>query len=264
MDYAKAKEYELAGVKVEGTKFLDDRVLITLSGLTIGEKMKVPGEEIAKAIKQLWKQKLFTNVSIETDRIEGEKIYLTIILEERPRLSRYNIKGVKNSDLDELKKKLDVRAGSIFTDNIKMTSVHQIKQYFIDKGYLNTQVEVRELRDSVLKNAVHVQYFVDKGEIVKIKEITFEGATAFTNVQLRSKMKDTKEKVKFDLPGIFKFKKNFKTEPNHPRWYQVIGNFHLFVLMNIKAVSLIRISSRHLVSNEKNMKTIKRKCWITI
>ncbi|MBP6515711.1 MAG: outer membrane protein assembly factor [Chitinophagales bacterium] len=225
MDYAKAKEYELAGVKVEGTKFLDDRVLITLSGLTIGEKIKVPGEDVAKAIKQLWKQKLFTNVAIETDRIEGEKIYLNIILEERPRLSRYNIKGVKNSDLDELKKKLDVRAGSIFTDNIKMTSVHQIKQYFIDKGYLNTQVEVRELRDTVFKNSVHVQYFVDKGEIVKIKEITFEGATAFTNVQLRSKMKDTKEKVKFDLPGIFRFKKNFQTEPNHPRWYQVIGNF---------------------------------------
>jgi len=59
MDYAKAKEYELGGVKVVGTRFLDDRVLLTLSGLTLGAKLKVPGEDVAKAIKQLWKQKLF-------------------------------------------------------------------------------------------------------------------------------------------------------------------------------------------------------------
>jgi outer membrane protein insertion porin family len=26
-------------------------------------------------------------------------------------------------------------------------------------------------------------------------------------------------------PVSFRFKKNFQTEPNHPRWYQVIGNF---------------------------------------
>lgn len=224
MDFAKAKEYELGGVKIEGTKYLDERVLLTLSGLTVGEKIKVPGESIAKAIKRLWKQRLFTDIKIETDRIEDDKVFLTIIVEERPRLARYNIKGVKSGDVDELKKKLDVRAGSIFTDNIKMNAVHTIKRYFIDKGYLNTTVQVKEIIDTVLRNSVTVQFFVDKGEVVKIQEIIFEGNKTFTNVQLRSKMKDTKEKVKFDLEGIFRFKKNFETEPNHPAWYHIPGN----------------------------------------
>lgn len=224
MDYSKAKEYELAGLKITGTKFLDERVLMTLSGLQIGEKVKVPGEDVSKAIKALWKQKLFTDVSIVTDKIEGEKIYLEIRVTERPRISRYNLKGIKSSDVEELRKKLDVRAGSIFTDNIRRTSVHQIKQYFIDKGYLNVEVEVREKRDSVLKNSVNVQYFIDKGTLVKILAINIEGSNVFSESQLKSKMKDTKEKIKFDLDAIFRFKKNFAKEPNHPRWYHVPGN----------------------------------------
>ncbi len=224
MDYAKAKEYELAGLKVEGTQFLDERVLITLSGLQKGDKVKVPGEDISKAIKTLWKQKLFTNIAIRTDKIEGEKIYLTIEVEERPRLSRYNIKGIKSADVEDLRKKLDVRAGSIFTENIKRTSVHQIKKYYIDKGYLNVDVEVKEKHDTALQNSVTVQYYIDKGPLVKIKEINIEGVTHFSEGQIKGKMKDTKEKIKFDLPAIFRFKKNFAKEPNHPRWYHIPGN----------------------------------------
>lgn len=224
MDFAQAKEYELGGVKVEGTKFLDERVLITLSGLTVGEKIKVPGEDISKAIKQLWKQRLFTDIKVEVDKIEDEKIFLVIHVEERPRLARYNIKGVKSSDVDELKKKIDVRAGSIFTDNIKMTAVHAIKRYYIDKGYLNVNVEVKEIVDTILRNSITAQFFIDKGEPVKIREIIFEGNNIFTNVQLRSKMKETKERVKFDMDGILRFKKNFETEPNHPAWYHIPGN----------------------------------------
>lgn len=224
MDYSKAKEYELGGVQVEGTRFLDERVLITLSGLQKGEKVKVPGEDVSKAIKALWKQKLFTQVSIRTDKIEGEKIFLTIIVEERPRVSRYNLKGVKSSDVEELKKKLDIRAGSIFTENAKRTSVHQIKKYFIDKGYLNIDVEVKEKIDSNLANSVQVQYFIEKGPLVKIKEINLEGVSVFSEGQIKGKMKDTKEKIKFDLPAIFRFKKNFAKEPNHPRWYHIPGN----------------------------------------
>jgi outer membrane protein insertion porin family len=224
MDYAKAKEYEVGGVKISGTKFLDERVLVTLTGLRVGDKIKVPGEDISKAIKTLWKQKLFTDVKIVTDKIEGEKIFLTIFVEERPRVSRYNIKGVKSSDVEELKKKMEVRAGSIFTDNAKRTSIHQIRQYYIDKGYLNVRVEIKEKPDTILRNSVNVQYFVDKGPLVKIQAINIDGNKVFSEGQLKSKMKDTKEKIKFDLPAIFRFKKNFAKEPNHPKWYHIPGN----------------------------------------
>jgi outer membrane protein insertion porin family len=224
IDYSKPKEYEVGGVEVEGTKFLDSKILVSLSGLRVGDKVKLPGEDISKAVKNLWKQKLFTNVSLDVDRIVGSKIFLTIHLEERPRLSRYNLKGIKSSDVDDIRKKLDLRAGSIFTDNMKMNSVQSIKNYYIDKGYLNVNVDVKELKDSILKNSVQVQYFVDKGPLVKIEQINFYGNEEIAERQLKGKLKDTKEKVKFDLDKMLQFKKNFKTEPYHPKWYQVIGN----------------------------------------
>src|SRR5688572_28422802 len=118
-EYSKGGEYEIADIRVEGAKFLDSRILVTLSGLAKGDKIKLPGEQSPKAIKALCKQRLFTNVSVEATKIENGLIYLVIHVEERPRISRYSFKGIKNSDADELKKKLELRAGSIFTDNMR-------------------------------------------------------------------------------------------------------------------------------------------------
>src|SRR5688572_16891443 len=117
-DYSKGGEYEIADIRVEGARNLDGRILITLSGLAKGDKIKVPGEEIPKAIKTLWKQRLFTNVTIEAEKILSDKIYLVIKVEERPRISRYSLRGIKNSESEELRKKLDLRAGQIFTENM--------------------------------------------------------------------------------------------------------------------------------------------------
>ena len=77
-DYSKSADYEIGGIKVEGAKFLDAQILTTLSGLAKGDRVKIPGEQIPKAIKALWKQKLFTNVSIEASEITNGKIYLVI------------------------------------------------------------------------------------------------------------------------------------------------------------------------------------------
>src|SRR5580658_4669252 len=115
-DYSKPGEYEIGDIRVEGARFLDSKILITLSGLAKGDKIKIPGEQIPKAMKSLWKQKLFTNVFIVADKIEHGKIYLVIYVEERPRISRYTFRGVKSSDADDLKKKLELHAGSIMTE----------------------------------------------------------------------------------------------------------------------------------------------------
>ncbi len=48
-DYSKPQEYEIGGITVEGIKYLDNNVLIMLSGLTVGEKVRVPGDNITDA-----------------------------------------------------------------------------------------------------------------------------------------------------------------------------------------------------------------------
>lgn len=210
VDFSKSAEYEIQEIKVEGTKFLDERILVTLSALRVGDKIKVPGESISKAIKNLWKQRLFSFVAVEITKQENDKIWLLIKVEEKPRISRYTIKGVKSGDLEEVKKKIDLRAGSILTESAKAQAANALKTFYVDKGYLNTTVEVREKRDSLIPNSVKVELWVDKGQRVKINYITFDGIQSVTANRLRRAMKETKEKVKFDLDEILNFKKNIK------------------------------------------------------
>jgi outer membrane protein insertion porin family len=210
VDFTQAAEYEIQEVKVEGTKYLDERILVTLSALRVGEKIKIPGEGISKAIKNLWSQRLFSHVAIEITKKEKDKVWLLIKVEEKPRISRYTIKGVKSGDLEEVKKKIDLRAGSILTESVKAQAAHALKSFYVDKGYLNTTVEVREKQDSLIPNSVKVELLVNKGQRVKINYITFDGVQNVSANRLRRAMKETKEKVKFDVDEMLRFKKNFK------------------------------------------------------
>jgi outer membrane protein insertion porin family len=224
IDYAKPKEYNIANIAVKGAENLDKNILISLAGLKQGEKIKIPGETISKAIKNLWKQKLFTDVSIDIDKVVGEDAFLTIYVEERPRISKFQIKGVKSADVEELRKKIDLRSGEIFTDNKRLKAIQVIKNYYAEKGYLNVSVVVKEDRDSVLRHSIIPRFFIDKNEVVKIHSIIFEGNKAFSETTLRHKMKDTKEKIKFEMDSILQFRRNFKKQGIHMKWYEVPGN----------------------------------------
>ncbi|MCS6818457.1 MAG: POTRA domain-containing protein [Chitinophagales bacterium] len=224
VDYAQPAEYEIQEIKVEGAQYLDERILATLSGLRVGEKIKIPGEDIAKAIKNLWRQRLFSFVSIELSKKEKDKAWLLIRVEEKPRISRYTIKGVRSGDLEELKKKIDLRAGSILTESVKAQAANAIKAYYIDKGYLNVAVQVLEKKDTLIPNSVKVELWVNKGQRVKINYITFDGVQQVSANRLRRAMKETKEKVKFDLDEILNFKKNLRDSiwRKHPyKWLDI-------------------------------------------
>ncbi|HLP53197.1 MAG TPA: POTRA domain-containing protein [Chitinophagales bacterium] len=223
-DYSKSVEYEIADIKVEGAKFLDANILVTLSGLAKGDKVKIPGEQIPKAIKALWKQRLFTNVSIDASDIIGNKIYLVIHVEERARISRFSFTGVKTTDADELRKRIEIRSGSIFTENMRAMSVNTIKNYYIDKGFLSVKVTITEEPDSIMTNSVKLRIAVDKGAKVKIEQINITGNREEPEAKLKRQMKETHEKIKFDLDGLFRFKKNFAHDSINIKWYQIIGN----------------------------------------
>ena len=231
-DYSKGESYEIGGVRVEGAKFLDSKILITLSGLAKGDKVKIPGEQIPKAIKALWKQRLFTNVSIVAEKIEGGKIYLVINVLERPRISKYSIsgKGIKTADVDDLKKKLELRAGNIFTENMRSLTVNTIKNYYVDKGFHSVKVFIKEVRDTILPNSVILKITIEKGDKVQIDQINFYGNKAFPTSKLRNQMKETHEKPVFDIHEFLHFRKNLQHDSVTVKWYQVPGNLSPLLL----------------------------------
>ena len=115
--YSAPKRYEIADITVSGIDNYEDYVLIGLSGLSVGQVITVPGEEITNAVKRYWKHGLFSNVSISIEKTVGNKAYLNIALTQRPRLSKLNFYGVKKSEQEDLEAKLNFRQGNQITPN---------------------------------------------------------------------------------------------------------------------------------------------------
>ncbi len=173
--YGKSQKYEIGGINVEGVKNYEDYVLIGLSGLTVGERVSLPGDEITEAIKRYWKHGLFSNVSIEADSIVDEKVYLTIHLTMRPRVSQLNINGVKKSEHDDLQEKIGLVKGNQLTPNMIDKAKIVIKRYFEEKGFKNAEVDIVQRDDPAQDNQLIVDVNIDKKEKVKVNKIFITG-----------------------------------------------------------------------------------------
>lgn len=205
VDYLSPKEYEIGGVTISGVQYLDQNVLLYLTGLEIGKTISVPGQEIADAIKKLWEQGLFSDVQISVTNTIGNKIFLDIYLEERPRLSKFSFKGVKKGEADDIREQIKLTKGSQVTENMKLSSERYIKDFFIDKGYFNTEVTITEEPDTTLANSVILVFDVKKNQRIKINKIVFEGNNSIKDAKLRRKMKETKQKTWYNIFKSSKF-----------------------------------------------------------
>ena len=199
------KKYEIADIKVEGVKNYEDYVLIGLSGLSVGQTITVPGDEITGAIKRYWRHGLFSNVSITAEKIEGNKIWSKITLAQRPRISDIRYHGVKKSEREDLQTKLGMIKGSQITPNLVDRAKVLSKRYFDDKGFKNAEITITQRDDPANENQVLVDIDIDKKEKVKVHAITFAGNHAIKTSKLKRVMKKTNEKGK--LLNLFRTKK---------------------------------------------------------
>ena len=194
IDYTYPKEYNIAGIVIEGIRNLDHNLIIQKSELKRGDKILIPGEKISSAITKLWAENLFSDVNIIADKIQGNDIYLKISLAERERLSRYNFKGISKSEADNIRESIDLYSGKIVTDEMLLRVKNLSRNYFIEKGFFHAKVTLKVEIDTLVNNSVKMRISVDKGKRFKINTISIEGNSAMTDVKIKRILKDTKEK----------------------------------------------------------------------
>ncbi|NND32826.1 MAG: outer membrane protein assembly factor BamA, partial [Saprospiraceae bacterium] len=199
IDYSKNNVYEIGEVKVSGANFSDENAIRIVSGLKKGKKITIPGPDIKRSIQNLWRQKLFTDIQIIQEKVIGDVVFLEIILQERPRLSRYTYSGTKKvyeEELNTLLKPFLLRGG-IVTDATKVNTITAIKNFFVKKGYLDVEVEAVETPDPNARNAIILDFQIDRKERIKVEDIVMEGVEATTPKKLRKQMKNTKWRKRF-------------------------------------------------------------------
>ena len=169
------RTYEVGGLAVSGVEGYEDYMLAGISGLTVGQKIEVPGSAITDATKRYWKHGLFSKVQIAADSIVGNKIYLHFYLALRPRVSTINYSGVKKSEKEDLEAKIGLLKGSQITPNMLDRAKLLTKSYFEDKGYKNAEVEILQRDDVTAKNQVILDVNIDKKDKMKVRKIIIKG-----------------------------------------------------------------------------------------
>lgn len=213
INYAEPQIFEVGGIIVKGANHLNEKTLIAISELSIGENIKIPGDAITNAIKKLWDQGLFSDVSISIDKKINNSIFLSINLKEHARLSQFKFKGKKisKSDITNLKEELKLMRGKVLTQNLIQNSLQKISKYYVNKGFYNVQVGYVTNIDSSVVNGKNLIFNINKGDKMKIKEIYIKGRKkiandkhsllnpndsvyALSNKKIKKSMKDTKVK----------------------------------------------------------------------
>ena len=205
LNYSNPKEYEIGGITVSGAEFFNATAVKRLAGITVGDKIQVPGDKLTKAIKNLWAQKIFSNVQITATKVQGDKIFLDIYIQELPRLSKFKFKGVKKSKQKDLREELALIRGKVVNESLMISTKSKVQKYFIDKGYYNVAVDVVQKSDSTLQNYVILIIDVNIGDRIKIKDINFYGNTALKSSTLRGRLKDTKVARSYNIFSVSKY-----------------------------------------------------------
>ncbi len=197
INYERPTEYVIGGVEVSGVEYLDKNVIIMLSELEIGKRVKVPGDEITGAIRKLWEQGLFDNISITAQSIKGNSIFLNIDLQERPRLSKFAFEGIRKSEADDIREKINLTRGDVVTDHLVVRTTSIIKNFYADKGFLNSEVSIEQEVDKKNKNFVDLKIKIKKNKKVKIRIINIIGNTELNDDAVKSSLKETKARGVF-------------------------------------------------------------------
>lgn len=194
VDYKNPKEYTIGPISVIGAENFDPNAIRLVAGLRPGQKITIPGQQIADAINNLWREGLFSDVQIYAEKEIAGVIYLTIKVAPRAKLARYRFEGVSKREADKIREQIDLYTGRTISENLIYQTESKIKGYYREEGFYAVKVNIQRSQDNVMNNSEIFTIHVDKGKKVGIKEINFEGNESIKDGKLRRAMKDTKQK----------------------------------------------------------------------
>ncbi|CAA6801398.1 MAG: Outer membrane protein assembly factor YaeT precursor [uncultured Aureispira sp.] len=228
LDYKTPETYEIGGIEVQGAVYTDANGIIAITGFSLGQTIRIPSDQIGKAIRNLWKQRLFVDVAINIKNKVGDIVFLEIVVQEYPRFARHGYKGIPKGQHDDANAAVHqyLQKGRAATPAMKYAAINALKELYIEKGFLDVAIEVEEREDALLKNSIRWTFNITKGKRVRIERINFHGLKSAKEGVLYRSMKETKRNNFWALFKPSKFiKKAYETDKNSLiAYYNSIGH----------------------------------------
>ncbi|MCO5230779.1 MAG: BamA/TamA family outer membrane protein [Chitinophagales bacterium] len=199
VNFKDPKKYTINKFDIIGSQYFDKNIIRSITGIYVEQEIELPGDEIAKAIKTLWKQGLFTDVEFRISNINGDRVDLSLYVVEKPRMSNYYFKGIKKGQAEDISKKITNLKGRPITPSLENSIRNTVLEFYKEKGYLSPEVTFKSTQDTFALNTASLYIDVKKGLKAKISSIELEGVDQLPDSKVRKAMKDTHQKSAIKL-----------------------------------------------------------------
>ncbi len=184
------RQYLIRNVNVTGVETINPDIIRSSIGIVKGDSITLPSTSIASAIQSLWSQRLYADVQMGAT-IDGDEVDIDIMLQERPRVLNWGFSGISSSKQKDLLETLKLRRNTELSDYVIDKNKKLIVEYFAEKGFRNTEVDVIIKNDTIREQMVNVTFDINRNDKVRVGEIIFEGNEVFDDKRLRRTFKKT-------------------------------------------------------------------------
>jgi outer membrane protein insertion porin family len=177
-----ADSFVIKDIRIEGLQRVEPGTVFSYLPVQVGDSFT--DEKSAEAIKALYSTGFFRDV-----QIQAQGNVLIVIIEERPTISRIEFTGMKEFDLEIVRKSLKAVgvAEARFYDKALIDKAEQeLKRQYVGKGMY--AAEVVATVTPVERNQVAIYFNIDEGPVAKIQEINLIGNKVFSESALKSEM----------------------------------------------------------------------------
>jgi len=205
IDFEKPITYMIASITISGNTYTPEGVILLTSGLKVGQKITIPGDDTKQAISRLWKRKLFSDIELSVEKVKDDRISLHIRVEERPALSKYSIKGLKKTETNNVRDEISLETNQLITEDLVNKTKAEIRDYFFEKGYYGVKINISRVQDPKKPNFQILRIEINRGKKVKLEEIYFVGNENISDKKLRKIIKPKQLKKKLNIFASSKF-----------------------------------------------------------
>ena len=158
-------------------------------------------------IRALYATGQFYNIRVTLDPADDGGVVLTYLVQARPRLTDIKIEGNQKLSTSKIRKKITVKTGQPLDEQKLFTDTQEIRKLYEKYGRSGTQVKyVLNIDENAGRGTVTFE--IAEAVKIKIDEIDFIGAAAFSQRELRGQLKTKRHWMWSWLSGNGVFKED--------------------------------------------------------
>lgn len=196
-DDKKNYHYFLDDIIITGTKQYSKNQILSFIGVQLHDIIDISPKKTNLIIQKIWKTNLFSDINIFIKTIKNNSIILEINLVALNTLDKITIIGMDLSEVEKLKKNYNISRGIPLSETLKKDIIKHINQIYNDQGFYNNTIYFNEVPNTNQSSKINLIIFVKKGNYIKIKKIKFKGNHFLSNKILKSIVKCSPQKKKF-------------------------------------------------------------------